>query len=105
MASAERYGQAFAYESITVSTSAVGLTASKIVPTSGPLRPAFEAFLTLEPTNGIRYRLDGTDPTDTEGHPLAGGGTVTITGTNNLKNFRMIRSGGADATVKVTYFR
>ncbi len=105
MAASERYGQAFGYESITVSTVAIGLTSTKIVPTSGPARPAFEAYLTLEATNGIRYRLDGTDPTSSEGHPIAGSGTVTITGTKNLQNLRMIRSGGADATVKVTYFR
>ena len=101
----EKSTQAFAYESITVSTAAIGLTSSKIVPTSGPTRPAFEVFISVEPTNGLRYRMDGTDPTSAEGHALAGGSTLTIQGTKNLQALRLIRSGAADADVKVSYFR
>lgn len=105
MPAAAKSTEAYAYESITVSTAAIGLTSTKIVPTAGSLRPAFEAYITVEPTNGLRYRLDGTDPTSSEGHALAGGGSMTITGTKNLQKLRLIRSGATDAVVKVTYFR
>jgi hypothetical protein len=104
MANSQKYGQAYGYESISVSTAAIGPTALTVHPDrdQNP-RPAFEAFCTVE-TNSIRYRIDGTDPTASEGHVVAAGGTFTVTGTNNVKRLKMIRV-SADAVVKITYFR
>lgn len=53
-------------------------------------------------TGGIRWRVDGTDPTTTVGHLLAAAGSITISGTNNIRRFRMIRDGSTTATVSVT---
>lgn len=97
-------GDAYAYEAITVSTTAVGFTATTITPTSASLRPATAAIITLE-TADIRYRYDGTNPTATEGHAAASGSTIVVRGANNVLRFRMIRSGASDATARVTYLR
>lgn len=105
MASSERYGQAYDHEAITISTTAIGFTSTKVVPDNDQNpRPAFEAYVTVE-TDKVRYRLDGTDPTSTTGHELAAGDTLTITGTNNIRRAKFIRSGTGDATLRVTYSR
>lgn len=108
MAASQRYATAYDYEAITVSTTAVGLTSTKVTPSDAANTPAhgkaFEVFISVE-TNGIRYRIDGTDPTASEGHPVASGEAITITGYNNIRRLKMIRSGAADAAVKVTFFR
>jgi hypothetical protein len=93
------------YEAITVGSTAVGFTASKITPTTGDWKnqDCQVAEFRVE-TDQIRYRLDGADPTS-----VAGSGTlvnvgdiVTIRGTNNIKRFRAIRV-TADATITVHY--
>lgn len=107
MAASNRYATAYDYEAITVSSTAVGLTATKVTPSAAANTPAhgkaFEVFISVE-TNAIRYRIDGTDPTASEGHPVAAGASVTITGYDNIRRLKMIRQ-SADAAVKVTFFR
>ena len=107
MAAANRYADAYDYEAITVSNTAIGLTATKVRPSAAANTPAhggaFEVFISVE-TNAIRYRIDGTDPTASEGHPLAAGDKLTVTGHNNIRRLKMIRQ-SADAAVKVTFFR
>lgn len=95
-------GEAFAYETITVSDSAVGFTAGTRQPTSA--LGAQAALVTVE-TQPIRIRMDGTDPTATVGHLLQDTDALVITGPNNVIKFRAIRDGGSDATILVTYFR
>ena len=94
-------GTAFAFEQVTVSTVAVGLTAATLSPTNAPA--AKSAFCTVE-TNGIRIRESGT-PTAAIGHPKAAGAEFVVQGVNNLLNLKAIRSGGADATLTCTYYR
>jgi hypothetical protein len=89
----------FGYEVQTVSTTALALTASEYV--SGD-RKAQVAHITVE-TNPINYTYEGTTPTAAVGHNLIAGSTLTLAGYANIVAFRMIRSGGADATVKITY--
>jgi len=87
---------AFADETITVSTTAVGFTqatyadakAASMVTAGGP----------------IRIRLSGSLPTSTIGYEAADGSSVDVEGAGDIANFRMIRSGGADVTVFVTYW-
>lgn len=81
------------YESITVSNTAIGLTAGKI---------GVGAFLTVE-TDAIRYRIDGTDPTSSEGHQVASGGTIYLADKVSCEQLKMIRV-TTDATVKVTHY-
>jgi hypothetical protein len=89
------YPTPIAYESITVSNTALGFTAATM---SG----ATSALISIEDDN-IRVRFDGTDPTAGEGHLLFAGQTQLVEGRTALSQFRMIRV-TADATVKVTYF-
>ena len=102
----KREGGAYAYEAITVSTTAIGITATVVDPgeaTNASEGPAGTAFLTVE-TNSIRFTLDGTTPEAAVGHLLAAGDSLIIRGLQNIRNLRMIRA-TADASVKVTVFR
>jgi hypothetical protein len=87
------------YESITVSTAVKTLTAAKYV-------GAKHALITVD-ANPIRYRLDGTDPEATEGHLVFASATATgvieLNSADQIKRFKAIRQGGADAVLKVTY--
>lgn len=94
-------GTAFAFEAITVSTTAIGFTAATISPTNAP--GAKSAFCSVE-AQPIRYRLSGT-PSAGSGHPKLAATDLTVVGINNMLTFRAIRSGGTDATLSCTYFR
>lgn len=99
-------GAAFDFDTLTVSTTAVGLTAAKV-------DLANAAYMTLEGTNGIRWRIDGQVPTATVGHLFeppgtgsAGSGSgMWLCGRNSLLSLRMIRASTADVTIRVTYTR
>ena len=88
---------AFAFESITVSTAVKTFTAATMI-------NARAANCSTE-TDSIRYRFDSGDPSSTVGHSAAANSTLAIYGINNLRNFKMIRSGSGDATVRCTYSR
>ncbi|MBT5773365.1 MAG: hypothetical protein HOH95_03210 [Dehalococcoidia bacterium] len=83
----------FGYESLTVSTSAVGITDSV---RSGRDR----ALITVE-TDQIRFRSDGPAPTTSEGHLVDAGASIILESAEELVNFKAIRV-TADATLKVT---
>lgn len=89
----------FAYEALTVTTAVKTPTAATYVSGS---KKAQVAHITVE-TNGINYTYDGTTASATVGHNIAAGGTLTLTGYTNIAALQMYRSGGADATVKITY--
>lgn len=89
----------FAYEALTISTTAVALTAAKYI--SGD-RKARVAHITVE-AQALNYTYDGTTPTSSVGHNLTAGSVLTLSGYANIAAFRAIRSGGSDATLKVTY--
>lgn len=92
---------AFAHETITVSTTAVGFNSALYDQAAGQ---ATAALVSVE-TNAIRFFSDGTiNPTASVGHPLAAASSAEVCGFANVKNWRMIRQ-SADATVTVSYFR
>ena len=91
---------AFAYESIVVSSTPIGFTEGTFAASGAS--PARAAFITVEDAS-CRYRIDGTDPTSSEGHLLSSGDDKTIEGLENLYNFRAIREAPVDATLRVTY--
>lgn len=93
---------AFAFESLTVSSTAIGATASVYSPSGAT--GAERAFLSCE-NAPIRYCYDGTTPTATVGHLLAPGELLIIEQPLNIAQFRAIRSGGTDARLQVTYER
>jgi hypothetical protein len=89
----------FNYEKLTVSNTAIGLTSSAY--TSGD-KTAQIAFITIE-TNDVRYTYDGTTPTTSIGHYALAGSAITLFGTHDIQNFRVIRATGSDAAISVTY--
>ena len=94
--------EATSYESIVVSNVAIGFTSALLL--TAPLPIA--AYLTVEDAGvaGLRFRIDGVNPTAIEGHPLYGRDNVTISSMGDISKFRAIRAGGADVTIRVTYF-
>jgi hypothetical protein len=69
-------------------------------------QPATVVTVELVGSNGIIYTLDGSTPTATNGNRLAtGGDTLTVAGQQKIANLKMIRSGGSDATVNVSYYK
>lgn len=91
---------AFASETITVSSTAVGFTSATINPSAGGA--AIAAFVTIA-TDNIRVFMDGTVPTATVGHLFASSGTFTVCAAD-VARLRMIRQ-TTDATVTATYYR
>jgi hypothetical protein len=93
------------YEVVTVGAAAVGLSAGKIKPESGPYAnmSARAALLSLE-EGDMRFRLDGTPPTAADGHYLTSGDTLVLTGTQAMEQFQAVRAGEAGGTLRVTYF-
>ena len=82
------------YESITVSTSSIGITATLIDTGEN------YAFITVEDAT-IRYRLDGTAPTTSEGHMAVAGSSITLWD-DEVSRFRAIRDDASDAVLKVS---
>lgn len=91
-----------AFESITVSSAAIGFTAATYGnPTTGAAGTS--ALVTIE-SNPVRWRADGTDPTASVGHLLGAGESLEVEGSLDLASIRFIAT-GSDATARVTYFR
>lgn len=95
-----------AYESLTVSTVAIGPSPSLFNTVS-----ATAAWITVE-AQPLRYKLSGA-PTATDGHlvepPSQGnadaGNGAWFCGQKALTQLRFIRASTADSTVRITYFR
>lgn len=83
-------------ETITVSTTAIGLTTAKL--TSQVER------VTLHFEGTTRYWTSGKAPTASQGIPTIDTTTLTLERTE-AQNLKMIRVGGADIAVQVQYQR
>lgn len=94
-------GGAFAYETIAVSTTAIGPTPATIAPAAGKAQIA----VVNAADQPVRYTLDGTTPTDTVGLVLAAGDTVVIHGYGNISRLLMRKDGATDASVGIQYLR
>lgn len=92
------------YEELTISTAALGLTAAKINP-GGTFPDKRKGVIIVVTAQPINFRIDGTDPTSTVGIPAAAGDIIKLFGEQTLKQFKAIRSGASDATLRVTYFK
>ena len=96
-----------AFETMTVSTTVLGLTAGTINTTT-----AAAVYITLETGASLRYTLFGT-PSATVGHlidpPSTGnagtGSGIWFCGRAALTGLRFIRAGGTDAVIRITYYR
>jgi len=89
------------HEQITVSSTALGLTAAKLNPTTGAPRPTC-AVIQVISTVSISYWGAFGVPTASDGQLLPQYGSITV-GPSNLTSVRMIRV-TTDATVSVQYF-
>lgn len=108
-------------ETLTVSSTAKALTASKYSRTIGTAatsptgagldspvnsldrQTARRAFVTVD-TQPIRAYFDGTTPDGSNGHYFAAGDSFELTDQSQIVNFLAYRASSADATVVVTYF-
>lgn len=95
---------AFAFETITVSGTAVGFTATTYhvkSSTNAPHKIAEFAVVSVE-TDSIRYRTDGSDPTGSVGHLLMAGDVLFLSSADDVRKFKAIRV-TTDATLQVSY--
>lgn len=86
------------FDFLTVSSTTVRLDKTKF---NGAVR----AIITCE-TASIRYRYDPVTADNQRadaGHILAAGGSMVLEGATNINNFRVVRSGGTDGMLRVTY--
>ena len=81
------------YQQLTVSTAAVGLT----LPAG-----AQRAVITVE-VQSIRWRDDGTAPTDAIGTLVAANATIELNSLLSLRQFKAIRV-SVDAKLSITYY-
>lgn len=88
------------FEQITVSSTAIGCTASKINPGSG-VAGANYALFRCE-TSDVRWRDDGVDPTASVGYLLRTNEELVYDG--QLSKIKFIRA-TADATIDASYYR
>lgn len=93
----------YAYAKQTVSSTALPL-ASFTGFAAVAVTDASRLTLSVE-TNSVRYRYDGGAPTASEGHLLAAGDTLVMTGQHNIQQLQVIRATGSDGTVLVTLER
>ena len=93
----------FAAEKITISDSALGLTAATYNVAGENVCKA--AIITVD-AQPIRVTLDGsTTPAASVGHGFDADDIIFISGQGNLANFSAIREGGTDADIQVSYLR
>lgn len=88
--------EAVGFETLTVSTVAVGFTTSVWAG-----RQARIAEVSVE-DQSLRYRTSGT-PTATVGHVVIAGTSFSVCG-QSVYNFRAIRKDGTDSKMTVTYY-
>ncbi len=93
------------YEVVSVGGTAVGFTVTKYNPPSGPYAKMYaQAVLLSVEDADLRFRLDGGNPSGTDGHQMSNGDNVILTGTQAIKQFRAAKTGDTNATLRVTYF-
>lgn len=95
----------FARESVTVSSSSIGLTAATFAPgtRATPATHAQFALMTVE-TDQIRWNAVPSTDADSSDHLANNGDVIELHGINCIRNFRAIRVTG-DATLRVQYAR
>lgn len=93
-------------ETITVSTTAISGTTSKVDNHSRVLGSQSKAAAAvLQATaNGFYYTLDGSTPSSSNGKLVAAGEVLALAGYSKVKKLKMVRSGASDAVVHVDYY-
>lgn len=107
-------------EQVTVSAASIGGTTSKIDGVSSGAATNIEQPAVGAPTDfrlrasaavvevvsgDVYYTLDASTPSATNGNKLANGAVLNVAGYQKVKNLRMVRQGGSDATVDISYYK
>jgi len=93
------------YEVVTVGAVVAKLSLSKIQPLTGPYaRMSARAAMVSSENGDLRFRIDGGQPSASNGHYLVSGDTLVLSGTQALQQFQAIRVGDISGTLQVTYF-
>lgn len=92
----------FAFETLTISTTALPLTATVYAPAGQ--WSATVCVVSVE-TNPLRYRGDGLNPSATVGHLVSAGAELEVCGEASIRAIRFIRQGAADSTLMVSCYR
>lgn len=97
-------------QTLTVSNSAVGFTATNAVANVGPSgTPASSsikasyAFCTVE-SHPLRWSIKGTPQASTGGHYQATATSFWLVGADQIASFLAIRTGGSDSVLHATFF-
>lgn len=95
---------AFTHESVSVAElTSTSLTAATYTPT-GNVPPTKRAVITVEDAH-VRWRADGTAPTETVGHLAQIDSVIVLEALTDIKNFKAIGLSPTSATLMVTYER
>jgi hypothetical protein len=89
------------YESIAVTNAAVGFSVSTVKSNAYYIK---SVVVTCEDAD-VRFRVDGTNPTTSEGHLLKEDQALKLTEWEHIANFKAIRDGTDDATLRCTFVR
>ena len=89
----------FAYESIAVDNTVKSLSS---IYTDDDGNIAMKAVITIE-TAQIRWRMDGENPSSSDGHLSNPTDTILLNNSSDIKNFRATRVGSTSATIRVSY--
>jgi len=91
-----------AFTQVTVSNTAVGLTALPTAPfTQEQVDAAARAVISVN-SGAVRVRYDGTNPTVSIGHVFQIGNVFQIVGNGNLNTLSLIRDGTNDVILAIT---
>jgi hypothetical protein len=90
------------FETITIANASIGITATTINPAGRPQQNVCAGRLE---SADVRYRIDGTAPTDSIGVLLSSGDTITIVGADTAQTIRFIRTAAVSATLSLHCWR
>jgi hypothetical protein len=94
-------GDGYAFETITVSTAAIGFTHAKW----GVGQHEHVRAVVTNAGGVVRYRYDGSDPSATVGHLFGHGDMLIVESSVNFVQFKAIAAGTNAGILSVTYER
>jgi hypothetical protein len=91
-------------ETITAIDNSTAKTLTAATYDDGRTKP-LEAVVTIE-DSAIRWWCNSSAPVaTTQGHLVPAGGSITLKGTHDIENFKIISDTSTDAKIQVSYFR
>ena len=88
------------FETLTIADSVKTLTSSVYSPAENT---ASRAMVTAE-GGDFRYKVDGNNPTASEGHLVEAGDILEFDDITLIENFKAIRTGTTSGKISITYF-